>query len=185
MGMAEPTTFHTAEMVRDLIQEDRHSPRYETVYGELLVSPSPRRVHQRVVLRLARRLADYLDREPVGEVVVSPADVSWGRNDVLVQPDVFVVPRDEPGEWASIRHLLLAAEVLSPSSGRADRFTKRRLYQAQGVPLYWMIDVDDRSVQSWTPDAEFPAVERETLVWHPAGVVDPFRLAVAELLGPA
>jgi Uma2 family endonuclease len=38
-----------------------------------------------------------------------------------------------------MRTLLLAVEILSPSSVRADRFTKRRLYQ-EGVSLYWVID---------------------------------------------
>ena len=41
---------------------------------------------------------------------------------------------------------MLAVEVLSPSSVRADRFTKRRLYQAQQVPLYWVVDADAGSV---------------------------------------
>ena len=62
-------------------------------------------------------------------------------------------------------------EVLSPSSVRADRFTKRRLYQEQRIPTYWVIDIDQRQVEVWTPDAHFPAVERERLSWrHPAVV---------------
>ena len=51
MGMAAPL-YHTAEMVRALIDETRHWPRYETVYGELLVTPAPRLWHQEVVARL-------------------------------------------------------------------------------------------------------------------------------------
>src|SRR5687768_369778 len=34
MGMAAPL-YHTAEMVRSLIEETHHWPRYETVHGEL------------------------------------------------------------------------------------------------------------------------------------------------------
>ena len=106
--------------------------------------------------------------------------------DVLVQPDVFVVPLDEArtGDWSKLRSLLVAAEVLSPSTARADRFTKRRRYQEARVPMYWVVDGADQLVEVWTPDAEFPAVERERLVWHPAGASQPFTFKLAELFRP-
>jgi Uma2 family endonuclease len=137
--MAAPI-YYTADMVRALPDDGN---RYEVVHGELLVTPAPRLWHQKLVWRLGAALETYLHGEPVGEVFASPADISWGR-DVLVQPDVFVVPPEEARalRWGSIRTLLLAVEILSPSSRRADRFTKRRLYQERGVVTYWMIDGD-------------------------------------------
>ena len=184
MGMSSPEPiYHTAEMVRALIDESHAWPRHETVYGELLVSPAPRLLHERVTMRLAVELALYLRRELVGEVLRSPSDISWGRADVLVQPDVFVVP---PGlastaRWAEVRHLLLAGETLSPSTARHDRFTKRRLYQQQGVPTYWIVDADQRHVEVWTPADDFPRFERERLVWRPDGATAPFTLDLAVL----
>jgi Uma2 family endonuclease len=82
-----------------------------------------------------------------GVVLTSPADISWGQ-DVLVQPDVFVVPVEQARtlEWSAIRHLLLVAEVLSPSTPRHDRFTKRRRYQEARVPLYWIVDGEELQV---------------------------------------
>lgn len=181
--MAAPT-YWTADMVRALPDDGN---RYETVHGELLVTPAPRGGHQVLVTRIATALANYLDHEPVGTSLVSPADVSWGRRDVLVQPDVFVMPgRAGPSlEWADVRALLLAIEVLSPSSLRADRFTKRRLYQERAVPLYWIVDAGERQVEVWTADVEFPLLERERLVWHPAGAAQPFALPLADLFRPA
>src|SRR5881392_615255 len=131
MGMVAPV-YYTADMVRALPADGN---RYEVVHGELLVTPSPRLWHQTLVTRLLHALATYLDSEPVGLVYASPADISWGREDILVQPDVFVIPRDEARtlDWMQIRTLRLAVEVLSQSSQRADRFTKRRLYQEQHV----------------------------------------------------
>jgi Uma2 family endonuclease len=131
-------------------------------------------------------LANYLDRERVGTVLVSPADISWGRRDVLVQPDVFVVPgRAGPAlEWVDVRALLLAVEVLSPSSLRADRFTKRCLYQERAVPLYWVVDAGEQQVEVWTPDAEFATIERDRLVWQPAGASQPLVLPLADLFRP-
>ena len=182
MGMAAPI-YWTAEMVRQLPDDGN---RYEVVYGELLVTPAPRLGHQLLVSRLFHPLAEYLAREPVGIVLTSPADISWGRDDVLVQPDVFVVPVDEvrTGDWSRLRSLRLAIEVLSPSTTRADRFTKRRRYQEAGVPLYWIVDGDEQRVEVWTPGAELPAIEAERLVWSPAGAGQPFTLELAELFRP-
>jgi len=74
--------------------------------------------------------------------------------------------------------------VLSPSSIRADRFTKRRLYQEQGVGTYWVVDADAQLVEVWTPEAIFPVFERERLTWHPAGDRSAFSLVVEELFRP-
>lgn len=176
-----PAPFYTADMVRALPDDGW---RYETVYGELLVSPAPRVVHQRVVRRLAVELALYLQREPVGELFTSPSDISW-RPDLLVQPDLFVAPLEETctNEWDRIQTLLLAVEVLSPSSVRADRVLKRKLYQRFGVRLYWVIDPDHGQVEVWTPGAHFPATECTRLVWHPEGAAQPFSVGVEELVG--
>ena len=191
MGMHTPQTphtpeplYHSAEMVRALIDEGQPSPRYETVHGELLVTPAPRYAHQEVVGRIFVALTLYLARHPaVGHAMLSPADISFGRPDVLVQPDVFVIAPEEARvhEWAAVTRLLLAVEVLSPSSTRHDRFQKRRLYQEQGVPLYWIVDVEAGAVEVWTPALHFPLMEHEALAWHPAGAAERFVLPLAEL----
>jgi Uma2 family endonuclease len=97
-----------------------------------------------------------------------------------------VVPLEEARtlKWAQMQHLLLVAEVLSPSSTRHDRFTKRRLYQEQGVPLCWIVDGDAHAVEVWTPEARVPHVERERLRWHPTRASAPFTLSLPELFQP-
>jgi len=181
MSMAMPI-YYTAEMVRALPEDGK---RYETVHGELLVTPAPRGLHQEMVFRLAKLLDTYSAPLGRGHVMLSPADISWGI-DILVQPDVFVVSLDEARtmDWSFMKSLLLAVEVLSPSSGRADRFTKRRLYQEVGVPLYWVVDADQQFVEVWTPDTTFPHFEREVLTWHPPGAGEPLRISLTELFKP-
>jgi Uma2 family endonuclease len=181
MGMAVPA-YYTAEMVRALPDDGN---RYEVVYGELLVTPAPRPWHQVVVQRLSLALGLYLRSHPAGVLLNSPADISWGP-DVLVQPDVFVVAPDEARTltWSRMTTLLLVAEVLSPSSARGDRFLKRLRYREAGVPLYWLVDGDERLVEIWTPRDDFPTVARDRLVWHPAGAGERFDLSLEELFQP-
>jgi len=181
MGMPAPI-YYTAEMVRALPDDGN---RYEVVHGELLVTPAPRSWHQALLGRLFIALGAYLERQEVGHVFFSPADISWGP-DTLVQPDLFVVPLEDArtGDWARMRRLLLAAEVLSPSSVRSDRFTKRRLYQEQKVNPYWIVDGEAHAVEIWTPGSSSPTIERGALTWHPEGATEPFRIELAELFRP-
>lgn len=101
----------------------------------------------------------------------------------MVVPDVLVADRDEARtmDWDQVRRLLLVVEVLSPSTADHDRFTKRRLDQEVGVPLYWMVDADTQTVEVWTPDAYFPVVEHEEITWHPAGAREPLVVRLTEL----
>lgn len=87
-------------------------------------------------------------------------------------------------DWTRMRTLRLAVEVLSPSSARADRFPKRRLYQERRVPTSWVVDPDARLVEVWTPEATFPTVEPERVAWHPAGATEPLVVQVTELFRP-
>ncbi len=181
MGMAAPLHY-TADMVRAFPEDGN---RYEVVRGELLVSPAPRLHHQEIIRRLTVALSAYLEVERVGHPFFAPADISWAP-DVLLQPDLFVVPlaQARTGAWTGITDLLLAAEVLSPSSVRADRFTKRLEYQRNWVGLYWIVDADGEQVEVWTPTDHFPRIERERLVWRPAGAAAAFTLELTELFKP-
>ncbi len=181
MHMVAPQ-YWTAEMVRALPDDGL---RYETVYGELLVSPAPRPWHQLVLWRLVMALGAYLERERVGQLFFAPADISWST-DTLVQPDCFVVDLEQARtlEWEQMQRLLVAVEVLSPSSLTADRFNKRVLYQRQQIGTYWVIDADVGTVETWTPDATFPLFASERLDWYPDGASVPFSMTLAELFRP-
>ena len=184
MGMpaVQLPEFWTADMVRALPEDGK---RHETVHGELLVTPAPRMWHHIVGDRLADALKGYLHSDPVGMVIHGLADISWG-SDVLVQPDLFVAPfaELEALDWARVQTLMLVVEILSPSSIRADRFAKRRLYQEVGIPLYWIVDADAHHVECWTPDAITPTIEREWINWAPAGASAPCRVGLEVLFAP-
>lgn len=173
MGMPAPLQeYHT---VADVLALPSDGNRYELAYGKLLVSPSPVYRHQDVLGRLYRAVADYCDRHGIGKAMFAPADITWGRDDVLMQPDLFVIPRDEAHlrDWSAFRAIPFVAEVLSPSTRSHDRFDKRRVYQDRGVGCYWIVDAANAQVEVWTPDAQFPVVERERVSWWPAVSASP------------
>lgn len=163
----------TTEDVRALMDESRPSPRYELIDGELIVTPSPGNPHQVVVGELHFILASYLEREPVGLVFASPADLEL-RKGTITQPDVFVVlPGDGTSTdvtgWSSVRSLLLAIEVISPTSVCMDRVTKREYYMNVGVPDYLVVDREAHTIERWSPERDTPQVLRDQLVWRPSG----------------
>jgi Uma2 family endonuclease len=172
----DPANTWTADMVRALPDDGK---RYAVIDGELLVTPSPTWAHQRAILELTIRLADYLRQNPSVEVLFAPAGISAGER-TLVQPDVFVMPRGRgpmPGGWVEVAALALAIEILSPTTARADRHTKRRLYQRERIPEYWIVDVDARLIERWRADDERPEIVTEQIEWrvdtsHPPLVID-------------
>ena len=178
MAMPAAQRRWTEREVRELIaQNPLASPRYELVDGELLVTPSPTLLHQHAAFILLRELNAYLKAHPIGRGYMSPADVALEPR-LVVQPDVFVVPMREVERTRRempVRELLAAAEILSPSSGRHDRVTKRPPYQRH-VSEYWIVDLDARCVDRWQPADERPAVLVDHLTWSPSAAAEPFAL---------
>lgn len=167
MAMPAPSIerIWTVEML-DALPEDGN--RYEIVDGELLVSPLPSLAHQRAALRLGELLQAYARRVGGLEAFGTPIGVRYSHT-TEVQPDVAVIPLVDgrpARRFEEVGRLLLAIEVLSPSTARHDRFTKRRKYLERGVPEYWVVDLDERAVERWQPGDELPVIVRDTLVWR-------------------
>lgn len=164
MGMRDLARTWTREDVLALPDDGN---RYELVDGELLVSPSPRWLHQRGIVSLVMAVYPHVRAHRLGAVLISPADLDL-KSGQLVQPDLFVgamVEGREPIEWTDVGIPVLVAEVLSPSTARFDRITKRRRYQRSGVRAYWIVDLDARLVEVWAPGDEKPTIVERTLRW--------------------
>ena len=178
MGM--PHAAHDWTVQRVLALPDDGN-RYEVVDGELLVTSSPTFHHQDAVFALARLLDLYVRPTGTAYLSISPADIELDER-TLVQPDLFVfqLPGGQrPERWKDITTLLLAVEVLSPSTARADRFVKRRRYQRQGIAEYWIVDLDSRLVERWRPSDERPEILHEKLTWQLTATGAPFELDLA------
>ncbi|HKN65737.1 MAG TPA: Uma2 family endonuclease, partial [Gemmatimonadaceae bacterium] len=159
----------TAYEVRALMEASpAHWPRYETIDGELIVTPAPRLAHQLVLELLRDVLKPYIKSQELGLVLGAPADLEL-EPDTIVQPDLFVVPAalGHPRNWEDVTALLLAIEVLSPGSRRHDRTTKRRFFQRVAVPEYWTVDLAAQVVERWRQGSKRPETATVTLLWQP------------------
>lgn len=148
MATTEPTTRRTVLQggppftVNDLLTFPDDGNRYELFNGSLLVSPSPTPLHQRAIARLLRILEDAAppEFEPLPEV-----NLRVGTQDFFI-PDLVVV-RAETVEDTELmfapKDILLAVELVSPTSQMRDRHMKRSAYAAAGIPLYWRIELGD------------------------------------------
>jgi len=172
MAMPARPTEWTVEMVRALPDDGN---RYEVIDGELFVTPAPGVWHQSAIGELMAILRPYVREHRIGHVFTAPADVVYGPRK-MVQPDLFVTPYVEgilPPTWEELGRPILAVEVVSPSTALTDRREKRELYQSKGVPEYWVVDVDARSVDRWKVDAKESETLTDMCEWRPDRSVAP------------
>jgi Uma2 family endonuclease len=166
---------------------DDNGHRYEIVDGSLYVSPGPSRPHQVAASRLVRMLADAA---PDHVEVLEAVDVEMPHN--VFQPDVVVLPAELAyafGGPLKPDQVLLAAEVVSPSSRRLDRMVKPSVLAEHGVQAYWRVELTGPGTPAVVMHELSGAVYRE-VVTVSAGesvLVDvpfPVELRPAELAGP-
>ena len=165
----------------DLMSLPDDGNRYEIIDGDLFMTPAPAWRHQDAVGELFVLLREYVRREGVGHAVVAPADVLFSTHNV-VQPDVFVVPLVDgrrPERFDDAGRLILAVEVLSAGTARADRVKKRTLYREQNVPEYWIVDLDARTFERSTPEDAHPEILVDELTWNPEGAGTPLVIDLA------
>ena len=178
--MPAPVRLYTVDDVR-AIPDDLN--RYETIAGELLVTPAPGTPHQTVLRTLFVTLWDYVRAHDLGQVWFAPVDVVFGSL-TLVEPDLLFVAGGRIG-IVTEREITaapdLAVEVISPSTARTDRGHKRALYQETGVREYWIVDIARRHIEVWRPGALTAEIHDDALDWQPAPSVAALTIDVPRL----
>jgi len=68
----------------------------------------------------------------------------------VVEPDIVYIEKGRMGIVGARGTIdgapTLAVEILSPSTARIDRQTKKQLFERYGVPYYWIVDPDARTI---------------------------------------
>lgn len=124
----------TADDLEDLMPEDDR--RLELDDGILIVSPFPVNIHQLVVARLTLILSAAC---PEDLAVLAGVGVRISEHH-LRGPDVAVVPADSFGTKFIERPPPLVVEVSARSTRLYDRNRKKDVYEAFGIPAYWIVE---------------------------------------------
>ncbi|MEJ5339901.1 MAG: Uma2 family endonuclease [Aquificaceae bacterium] len=135
---------------------------WELVEGIPYAMASPSRLHQRVVFRLQRLLAEELEKNSCGCEVVS--DVDWiVSEDTVIRPDIAVLC--EEGDEYITEIPLLIVEVVSKTSRIHDEKVKFNLYEELGVPYYLLVYPEQKNWKAYRNTGEgFVLVESPLFV---------------------
>ena len=132
----------------------RFKERVELIRGKIFyMSPAPRRMHQKISLRLTLSIGNQLKNSKC-ELYEAPFDVRLERKNQtdnkimnVVQPDLCVIcdptKLDDAGCLGAPD---LIIEILSPNTSKKDAQNKYLLYQDFGVKEYWLVHTTDRLV---------------------------------------
>jgi Uma2 family endonuclease len=154
--------------------------------GELIMSPAPSFLHQKIVARLYKALDAWAERHRLGETALAPIDMVLTTRRAT-QPDVVFISNERLGiiKERIMGAADLVAEVISPGSRRRDRIDKRDLYEQHGVREYWLIDPEAKTVEVLHLEAgTYQLVGR----WHPgerarSRLLKGFEVPVSPLFG--
>ncbi len=146
MALRGPVRF-AADDIWDAPDDDK---RYEVIDGELYVTPPPSWQHQNASSVLLSYLGPHVRQNRLGWVVSAPTGVVLDEENG-VESDLVYVSRERV-------HLIsergiegppdLVVEVLSPSTASRDRGIKLRRYARAGVPHYWIVAPETRSLEA-------------------------------------
>jgi Uma2 family endonuclease len=121
----------------------------ELIDGEIIMSPSPNRLHRHVVQELFLALAGHVRARKSGQLFLAPFDVHLSEQYVF-QPDIIFIARERVeevlGEFV-YGSPDLVIEILSPSTAYYDLTKKREAYEAFGVKEYWIVDPERNRVE--------------------------------------
>jgi Uma2 family endonuclease len=133
---------------------------------------------------LHRLLDPYVAANGLG-LIYRPRSVIRVGDDTEVEPDLMVrQPQDDPdASWVGAPIPILVVEIASDSTRRRDRMHKRSIYAEAGIPEYWMVDGEDRTIRSVRRGRD-DVIARDTLAWHPAGVATALVIALGDVFGP-
>lgn len=123
---------------------------YELIDGILMKKQAPSPAHQQVSSNLHFAIKSFLAQNLIGVVFYSPIDVYFDDYNNS-QPDLLVISNERDFIIDKKNGIMgapdLIVEIISPSSVKIDRISKKELYEKFGVKEYWIVDPLNMSVE--------------------------------------
>lgn len=130
----------------------------EVLAGELWMSPRPAPIHSGIQFNLSGELYGFGGQRGGSDgwwFLIEP-DVRLGPHDI-VSPDLVGWRKSRVPNFPLERPIEIVpdwvCEVLSPSNASRDRTRKADLYLRTGVPFYWLIDPEARTLEALAAEA--------------------------------
>ncbi len=117
--------------------------RAELIDGKLYAMTPPSRIHQKLSIRTATIIQNYIDSNKGScEVYVAPFAVNLNENDeTWVEPDISVIcDQNKLSDRGCEGAPDWIIEIISPSTQSRDYLKKLWLYQNAGVREYWIVN---------------------------------------------
>ncbi|MCP2166519.1 Endonuclease, Uma2 family (restriction endonuclease fold) [Goodfellowiella coeruleoviolacea] len=123
------------------LDPDPNGLRVELIDGAFSVTPAPAVAHQRFGDRLCNLIDETLWQQGRRELcAVTGIGVRVAPTFGFV-PDIAVIRNPPDGAVAvPVSDLVLAVEIVSPSTRKQDRMVKPAAYADAGVPYYWRVE---------------------------------------------
>jgi len=166
----------------------------ELIKGKIFkkADAAPRRIHQRISIKLAAKLYYFLENKPC-QVYDAPFDVRFPTSSKedkkihdVVQPDICVICDPEKlDERGCIGAPDLIVEILSPGNSKTELKHKFQLYEANGVREYWIIhaETQDLLIYSLINEKYVPSLLFTSGDVVESKVVEGFKLDLEEFFG--
>lgn len=130
----------------------------EVLAGELWMSPRPAPIHSGIQFNLSGELYGFGGQRAGSDgwwLLIEP-DVQLGTHDI-VSPDLVGWRKSRVPNFPLERPIEIVpdwvCEVLSPGNASRDRTRKADLYLRTGVPFYWLIDPEARTLEALAAEA--------------------------------
>ncbi|MGZ3754831.1 MAG: Uma2 family endonuclease [Mucilaginibacter sp.] len=170
MSNQHRTTDRTAPSILELYNKLPEEIGCEVIANQLIMSPSPSREHQFLLIKLTTLLFNVLENNHKGTLLSVPFDVYFEQQQSIVQPDLFVVLETEQqiikknGVYG-VPSLII--EIISTNRSY-DTQRKKALYEKAGVKEYFMVDPENKTTTLLTlnTDGVYEQTYEETGVFN-------------------
>ncbi|MDX1957858.1 MAG: Uma2 family endonuclease [Leptospiraceae bacterium] len=124
----------------------------EIINGEERMAPSPFGYHQSIVNRINYLILTYLEKNPIGEVYISPLDVILEEGINRLQPDLIFIKNENKHifqDWIrGVPDLLI--EIVSKGTHTRDTVEKKEIYERYAVSEYWLVYPETSTIEIFT-----------------------------------
>ena len=132
--------------------------RVEYLNGDIVMTPARSPHHQIIVTNLLLLLGQHAMHNGLGLVLPAPLDVVLSKEEQIAQPDLIFIAKARAPKLVTRAAITgapdLVLEIISPSTARADRKIKPKIYAKYGVAEFWLIDPEDQSAEVFVLDGE-------------------------------